>query len=270
MATIDLRLVSASAFVDGGHMSEVASIAIATPKLAQVIAAQIRKRIVTGDLAVGDLLPLESDLVTRFRASKPIIREALRILETEGLIEVRRGGREGARVLEPAIAYAARGVGVLLQFRGTSLADVWDARTIFECDAAHIVASRRRASDGRALGATAERVAALLDDPAAFAVGALDFHEELVRLSGNTTLHVLTLALHEIVAAEMELSRQRAGAEQVRKGNLRATRAQRRLVELVDDGDADGAVALWRRHMGAIGDVLLDTVGPASVVDVLD
>jgi DNA-binding FadR family transcriptional regulator len=212
-------------------MSEVVT-SIATPKMAQVIAAQVRKRIVTGDLAVGDLLPLESELVIQFRASKPIIREALRILETEGLIEVRRGGREGGRVLEPTITYAARGV--------------------------------------RALRETAERVAALLDDPPAFAVGALDFHEELVRLTGNTTLYVLTLALHEIVAAEMELSRQRASAEQVRKGNQRATRTQRQLVELVAAGDADGAVALWRRHMGAIGDVLVDTVGPASVVDILE
>ena len=99
-------------------MGEV--VAIASPKLAQVVASEIRKRIVGGDLVAGEFLPFEAELVTMYRTSKPTIREALRILETEGLIEVRRGGRAGAQVLEPSISYAARGVGVLLQHRGTT------------------------------------------------------------------------------------------------------------------------------------------------------
>jgi DNA-binding FadR family transcriptional regulator len=249
-------------------VSQVA--AIATPKMAQVVASQIRKRIVTGDLAPGDLLPFEPELVAQFRVSKPIIREAMRILETEGLIEVRRGGRDGARVLEPSVAYTARSIGVLLQYRGTSVADVWEARTLLECDAVEILATLRRPADLRALQDTVDRVEALLDRPSVFAVGSLEFHEELVRLTGNTTLHVLTLALHEIVAAEMDLAGRRATVEQVRKGNRRATRAQAKLVGLIAESQVQPAAELWRRHMQAIGQVLLHTVGPASVVDILD
>ena len=98
-------------------MSDV--VAISLPKLAQVVASEVRKRIVSGELIAGEFLPFEAELVTMYRTSKPTIREALRILETEGLIEVRRGGRAGAQVLQPSVAYAARGVGLLLQIRGT-------------------------------------------------------------------------------------------------------------------------------------------------------
>jgi DNA-binding FadR family transcriptional regulator len=172
--------------------------------------------------------------------------------------------------LGPSVAYAARSVGALLQHRRTSVADVWDARSLLECDAVEILAGHHRVADVRTLRATAARIRSLLDQPAAFATGALDFHEELVRLSRNTTLHVLTLALHEIVAAEMELSRQRSSAEAVRTGNLRATRTQNKLVDLIAAGEVSAATDLWRRHMAAIGDVVLRTIGPASVIDIVD
>ncbi len=230
---------------------------IAAPKMAQLVASQIRKRIVSGDLVAGEFLPFEAELVTKYRTSKPIIREALRILETEGLIEVRRGGRAGAQVLEPSIAYVARSVGVLLQHRATTVADVWDARSILECDAVGIVAAEHRAVDVRSLRSTAARIHSLLDRPEVFAVEALEFHEELVRLSRNMTLHVLTQALHEIVAAEMQLSRT-------------ATRVHTKLIDLIAAGDATRAVDLWGRHMRAVGEVLVRTVGPAYVIDIVD
>lgn len=243
---------------------------IAAPKMAQLVASQIRKRIVSGELVAGEFLPFEAELVTNYRTSKPIIREALRILETEGLIEVRRGGRAGAQVLEPSITYVARTVGVLLQHRATSVADVWEARAILECDAVAILAASHRASDVRSLRSTAARIHALLGQPEVFSVDAIDFHEELVKLTRNKTLHVLTQALHEIVAAEMQLAQQRATPEQVATGHLRAARAQTKLIQLIADGDTTRAVDLWRRHMNAVGDILIRTVGPAHVIDIVE
>jgi DNA-binding FadR family transcriptional regulator len=249
-------------------MSEV--VAISSPKLAQVVASEVRKRIVSGELAAGEFLPFEAELVTMYRTSKPTIREALRILETEGLIEVRRGGRAGAQVLQPSIAYAARGVGLLLQHRGTTVADVWDARSILECDAVGILAAEHRAGDVRSLRSTAAHIRSMLDQPEVFAVEALEFHEELVRLSRNMTLHVLTQALHEIVAAEMQLSRQQSTASEVANGNLASTRVHTKLIDLIAGGHATRAVELWRRHMNKVGEVLVSTVGPAYVIDIVE
>jgi GntR family transcriptional regulator, transcriptional repressor for pyruvate dehydrogenase complex len=249
-------------------MSEV--VAITSPKLAQVIASEIRKRIVGRELVAGEFLPFEAELVTMYRASKPTVREALRILETEGLIEVRRGGRAGAQVLEPSIAHAARGVGALLQHRSTTVADVWNARSILECDAVEMLAAEHRVNDARSLRATANRIRSLLDRPEVFAVESLEFHEELVRLTRNQTLHVLSQALHEIVAAEMQLSRQQSTPDEIATGNRKSTQAQAKLIDLIAAGDISRAVELWRRHMSAVGDVLVRTVGAAYVIDIVE
>jgi DNA-binding FadR family transcriptional regulator len=173
-------------------------------------------------------------------------------------------------VLQPSISYAARGVGVLLQHRGTTVADVWEARSILECDAVGILAAEHRAADVRSLRSTAERIRSLLDRPEVFAVAGLEFHEELVRLSRNMTLHVLTQALHEIVAAEMQLSRQQLTADEVAAGNLKSTRVQTKLIDLIAGGDTTGAVELWRRHMNNVGEVLVSSVGPAYVIDIVE
>src|SRR5258708_35837056 len=77
------------------------------PRLAEIIAASLRDDILTGKLKEGDSLPRQEDLFTQFRVSLPAVREAMRILETEGLVEVRRGNVGGAdRHLPPAGAPA--------------------------------------------------------------------------------------------------------------------------------------------------------------------
>ncbi len=91
-----------------------------------------------------------------------------------------------------------------------------------------------------------------------------------VKLTRNKTLHVLTQALHEIVAAEMQLAQQRATPEQVATGHLRAARAQTKLIQLIADGDTTRSVELWHRHMNAVGDILVRTVGPAYVIDIVE
>ena len=65
------------------------------PRLAEMVAAGLRDKILSGELDDGDLLPRQEDLLAEFGVSPPSIREALRILETEGLITVKRGNVGG-------------------------------------------------------------------------------------------------------------------------------------------------------------------------------
>ena len=74
----------------------------------------------------------EPDLIERFGVSRPSLREALRILETEGLISVVRGVQGGVVVHRPDHRLTARTAALVLQARNVSLADVFDARTIIE------------------------------------------------------------------------------------------------------------------------------------------
>ena len=69
-------------------------------KYAEMIASEPRASIVR-EAEAGDLLPSERDLIERYDVSRPTLREAMRILETEGLLEIKRGSRGGAIVSEP-------------------------------------------------------------------------------------------------------------------------------------------------------------------------
>ena len=109
----------------------------------QQIADELRRLIVSGELSEGDSLGHEPDLVERFGVSRPSLREALRILEAEGLISVVRGMLGGVVVHEPDGRMTARTAALVLQARNVSLADVHEARSLLEPTAVRVVASLR-------------------------------------------------------------------------------------------------------------------------------
>ena len=75
--------------------------AVRSPKTAELVAGTLRRMVVDGQLKDGDFLPNEAELMTHFGVSRPTLREAVRVLESERLVEVRRGSRTGARVRVP-------------------------------------------------------------------------------------------------------------------------------------------------------------------------
>src|SRR5208282_3407440 len=114
-----------------------------TREVPQRVADELRALIVSGELADGASLGREPDLVERFGVSRPSLREALRILEAEGLITVVRGVLGGVIVHEPAERMTARTAALLLTARNVSLADVFEARALLEPVAARVAASGR-------------------------------------------------------------------------------------------------------------------------------
>ena len=87
---------------------------LSAPRIAEIVADELRRQIIDGELADGDLLPRQEVLVEQFNVSLVSLREALRILETEGLVSVRRGNRGGAVVHAPAkTIHLLSGVAVL-------------------------------------------------------------------------------------------------------------------------------------------------------------
>ncbi|MEZ5143504.1 MAG: GntR family transcriptional regulator [Acidimicrobiales bacterium] len=166
----------------------------------QQIADELRALIVSGELAEGDQLGHEPELVERFGVSRPSLREALRILEAEGLITVVRGVRGGVIAHEPDERMTARTAATVLQARNVPLADVFEARALLEPLAARTIASsRRRRSAVSELRDLIDDEAAAIEDPEAFGRTAGAFHERLVALAGNQTLTIVAEMLNEIL-----------------------------------------------------------------------
>jgi len=240
--------------------------AMRVPKTAELVASRIREQIIRGELSEDDALPPESELMAQFGVSRPTLREGFRILESEGLIVVRRGARGGARVQVPDHEVAARFAGLVLQYRGATLADVFQARTMIEAPAARMLASsKHRAEIARQLQAFGDEHAGDLRNPAR----APGFHRLVVELTGNQTL-ILLAGMLEDIAEAAAISWERQNPPSLPEAQ-RAHRGHQKVIELIRAGASEKAEAFWRAHLDQVGTVLMKVHGgsPGTVVDVL-
>jgi GntR family transcriptional repressor for pyruvate dehydrogenase complex len=104
--------------------SDRAAVRITPPRLAQSVADRLRARIFSGELSEGSLLPKQEDLIREFNVGLVTVREALRILEVEGLITVNRGNLGGSVVHRPEQRRIAYMLALSLQSRDVDLADL--------------------------------------------------------------------------------------------------------------------------------------------------
>ncbi|MFC5746318.1 FadR/GntR family transcriptional regulator [Actinomadura rugatobispora] len=230
------------------------------------IADELRSLIAAGELGEGDSLGREPELVERFGVSRPSLREALRILEAEGLITIVRGVRGGVVVHEPHERIAARSAALVLQANEVPLADVFEAGAMLEPLAAKAIAGmsdRRAAVD--ALRPIIARQWEAIGDPERFRLANAAFHETLVSLVGNQTLGVVAEMLTEIVVRAVTAVRQDGYAVGSLSTRRRSVRSQERLLVLLEEGDGEAAEKHWRSHMQAVKRVLLGQQAPAVV-----
>lgn len=242
--------------------------AVRVPKAGELVAAELRRKIVTGELEVGEPLPSEAALMAQFGVSRPTLREAFRILESEQLIRVLRGARGGARVLKPDPAVAARYTGVLLQSAGTPLVDVYRARASLEESAIGMAAGRRLAANVKELERLLAEGAELVEDPSAYAEHDVVFHRAVVELSGNTTLKVMADMLLHIIGAHNRafIAAHPEGYEL--PANRTAQRAHSKLVRLLAAGELETAQVHWRRHLEGVEKYMVGDP-KETIVDVL-
>ncbi len=224
---------------------------VRVPKAGELVAADLRRQIVTGELQPGEPLPTESVLMTRFGVSRPTLREAFRILESESIIKVLRGAHGGARVMAPDGATAARYTGLLLQYKGVQLSDVYRARTAIEVSAVGELASAP-AKTVKVLADLVERGGELLDDAYGFARHDTAVHQAIVDLAGNETLSVLASMLLHVMDAHNEHFMSQHGEAHEKQADRLAFRAHKKLVKLLQAGDAAAAMAFWRKHLNNV------------------
>jgi DNA-binding FadR family transcriptional regulator len=224
---------------------------VRVPKAAELVASELRRQIITGVLSADDALPSESALMEQFRVSRPTLREAIRILESESLVDVRRGARGGARVRVPEGTVAARYVGYLLQYRDTKMSDVYRARTILERPLGAAVARSRSKKALQRLDHALAESARYIDDPDRFRECDLAFHTLIAELAGNETIGIMVGMIHDIL-----VEARRRVAEAINPDQARIHREVQRTheyyVDLIRRGDAEGAEELWSRHLDQV------------------
>jgi DNA-binding FadR family transcriptional regulator len=243
---------------------------VRAPKAAELVAARLRDQIVRGELREGDVLAPEGELMQRFGVSRPTLREAMRVLEGEALITVHRGARGGARVHTPDGETVAQFAGLVLQFRGATVADVYEARRALDLAALRIIVGRGSPWDFVALD---ENVAAMgrATEPGDIVELHDEFHTLLVELAGNQTLVVFEQMIHRIIGRHGRFQVVQRDRLEVRANAVGGARTHARLLDLLrNGGDPDEAVEMWRRHLDELAGMVLLGGDQETVLQLLD
>ncbi len=247
------------------------------PRLADMVAGVLRERIVQGELKDGEIIGRQDDLLTEFGISKPSMREALRILESEGLITVLRGNAGGAVIHTPQEHNAAQAITLVLRSRHVRLGDLAAALSQLEPVCVRMCAQRpdRAETVVPVLHEANEDIRSRISQPLEFTRAARGFHEQLVRTCGNDTMITLIGTLEAVWSAQENTWAGGAtdqGAFPSTEMRETGVRAHERLIELIAAGAAGEAERASRKHVEAAqwyalsgnDTTLIDRADPAS------
>ncbi len=222
------------------------------------------------------MLPKQEELLAEFGVSPPSLREALRILETEGLVTVQRGNVGGAVVHTPQASKAAYMLGLVLQSRGATLADLVKAMLSLEpaCAAECALRPDRHMTVLPQLRKVMDHGLAVIDDAEAFIVAAREFHVVLVANCGNATMSLMVGTLEALWSAQVgSLVKDPEAQGSFSDRAIRQSLADEheRIYRMIAEGDARGAEQATRDHYGAHQgerkyDVRMDSIVNAAVM----
>ena len=226
---------------------------VSVPKAADVLAGILREKILDGHLQEGADLPNERDLGAQSGLSRASVREALRILEGEGLIVTRTGRNGGSAVLRPSIATIERSVGIFIRGQRIRLEAVFETRLAIEPSSARFAALHRTQADLGQIDLCHKRLqlASATGDIAAYVRANLDWHLQVVRASQNELLSAFMSAVSQSVFVATDLD----GFNSIEVRNA-VIRAHGRVIDAIEARDGDAAARRMGRHVAAyISDV---------------
>ena len=223
------------------------------PKAADVLANILREKILGGELSEGVDLPNERELGIQSGLSRASVREALRILEGEGLIATRLGRNGGSAVVRPSGATIERSVGIFIRGQRIRFEAVLETRAAIEPPSARFAALHRTAADMDEIQKSHVRLeqASAAGDVPAYVRANLDWHVQVVRASHNELLIAFISAVSQSVYLATDLE----GFNSVTVRNA-VIRAHQRVMDAIEARDGDAAERRMGRHVAAyISDV---------------
>lgn len=217
---------------------------VEVPKAPDVLARELRERILNGELEEGAALPAERELVRQTQMSRATVREALRILEVQNLVRVKAGRAGGAFVQRPSTASMANSVSMLIRGRQIKLADLMETREAIEPFCAELAAVKRTDDELAELDRSNQLIADPEADLAQFLRANLDWHVGVAIASHNELLIGFMTALSQAIYAG-------TANEAFVDDKVRAVtaRAHKSITKAIRDGDAEAAGRRMRRHV---------------------
>jgi DNA-binding FadR family transcriptional regulator len=214
-------------------------------KAAERVAREILHDVSQADLAPGSRLAPEMTLMVQYGVARPTVREALRLLEVQGLVDIRAGMGGGPSVGEISVTSFARMLTLYLSRWQVPFRYIFEAHIVLDSAVARLVAQRHQTEDRATIEAALGLLTPANHDQPTFIEASRTFHDTLALLCGNPVLSLYARGLNFIVAGlgavtppelrgSVVLDAHRAIAEEVLTGDgERASREMRRHLEMV-------------------------------------
>lgn len=215
------------------------------PKAADVIVSAIRRKIVIERLPAGTALPSESDLTEMYGLSRGSVREGLRLLEQDGLIDIKRGPGGGIRARHPNISNAGYATSLRMSLMETTALELISFRLQVEPYAAELAAEH-------ATHEQRERLLAIARADAHESGQHADFHVELAGMTGNGVVQLTLEMLHSPLEMQVKV-------EESRESDIAsAQRAHTKIAQSVMAGDGRRAKRAMTSHLEGFRDFLVE------------
>ncbi len=228
---------------------------IQSERLYERIVDQIERRILAGDLKIGDQLPAERELAEQFAVSRTAVREAIKALREKGLVEIRLG--RGTFVTSGAAGAVRRSLGLLLKTEN-GFVNLEEVREILEPEIAALAATRISEEYITAMTEAVETMDTALDNVEIFVEADLDFHLALAEATQNPIIPSLMDSIIDL------LREQRKRTGNVEGGLARGQYHHKKILEAVIQRDPQAARKAMQDHLQQVRE---DTYASAKNTD---
>ncbi|CAN5251729.1 FadR/GntR family transcriptional regulator [soil metagenome] len=223
------------------------------PKASDVLAAELRDRIVRGDFPEGTALPPERELVLQTHMSRTTVREALRILEVQGFVEIRTGRSGGPFARRPGGESVANSVRLVIRGQQIRMADLMETREAVEPACARLAARYRTDADLETIDAANEAISIDTGSLEDFLQANVDWHIAVATASHNELLTGFMVALSRAIYESTD-NRGFIDSEVKRI----TVRAHQSVTDAIRAQDEEAAVRRMTRHVHSYGEAVVE------------
>jgi DNA-binding FadR family transcriptional regulator len=224
-------------------------------RIFQDVVEQIQEAIIDGQLKVGDRLPPERDLKEMLQTSRSTLREALRVLEQKGLIEIKLGMGGGAVVKKVTSDLVAESLDLLIRSNQVSLQHIAEFRERVEGDVVRLATSRLTKADidalEKLLDDSRQCLARGVDGVPDFLSADQHIHQYFAKITGNPIYISLFKTMHNNIRRYFDELLFKEESEM--RENLQDLES---VVAAMKKGDADTACKIVRTHVRRFNDYM--------------
>lgn len=224
-------------------------------KVYEQVAEHLMGQITEGRLKPGDAIPTERDLTRSYRVGRSSVREALRMLESQGLI---KSLGSGTFVVDGGHHLLHQSLHLLLALDKVNLQELYEVRKVIEAEAAALAAARRTADNLIRIRQAVEQMAAGLGSQEQFSAADLSFHLEVAAATRNRVITHVMNGIRDL------LHRALASVYRIPGTPARVIEEHRAIARAIEAGRADAARREMLQHLARVEDDIRSVLAPAA------